>query len=232
MEKFLELCKGKHIPFGIHSPLMSNGSKYDLIEEVEYEPEFAWRQLESEAKIMSKSGAEYLLVHFPYFKEEITDNANELIEEGLKKLSSIQEKYSIELVCEPKLGFQRSPAGINYLQNFPKETWEKYNIKLCIDIGDYIIAVGDKIFDYLTKWKEFIKVVHLHNIFYEGDKYIWIPVHPSQESDNQSYKVKDIITFLAQCEDVTFVFEYTPHTNPSKEFVREGFKWVEELIKK
>lgn len=231
MEKFLELCIGKQITLGIHSPLLCNGSKYDLIEKVEYEPETAWRQLESEAKIISALGAEYLLVHFPYFKEEIAGNANELIEDGLKKLRYIQDKYQIELVCEPKLGLNRSPVGINYLNDFPKELWAKYNIKMCIDIGDYIIAVGDKIFDYVSKWKEFIKVVHLHNIYYEEDKYIWTPVHPSQENDNESYKVENIIRFLAQCRDVTFVFEHTPHTNPSKEFVNEGFRWVKSIIK-
>lgn len=65
----------------------------------------------------------------------------------------------------------------------------KYDIKLCIDIGDYIIATEDKILDYILKLQEFIKVVHLHNIKYEGDKYIWIPVHPIQEGNNDFINV-------------------------------------------
>lgn len=230
IDMFLELCREKQISFGIHSPLLRSGSKYDLIEKVQYDSKYAWEQLESEAKRMSALGAKYLLVHFPYFKGEVVNDTDELIEEGLRKLSHIQRQYQIELICEPKLGLNRSSAGINYLNNFPKEIWAKYNIKLCIDIGDYIIATEDEILNYLLKWKELIKVVHLHNIYYEEDKYIWIPVHPIQES-NSTYKIKKIINFLSQSKDVTFVFEHTPETNPSKTFVIEGYKWVSSLIR-
>lgn len=230
LHKFLGLCKEKRTSFGIHSPLLRGGSKYDLIDKVQYDSQYAWKQLELEAKKMTAIGAEYILVHFPYFKEEVLRNANELIEEGLRKLSYIQEKYSIELICEPKLGQKRSAVGINYLNSFPKEIWEKYNIKLCIDIGDYIIATGEKILDYILKWKEFIKIVHLHNIHYEGDRYIWIPVHPTQEHDG-NHKVEKIIRFLAKSKDVTFVFEHTPDTNPSKGFVSQGYRWVSSLIR-
>jgi hypothetical protein len=230
LDKFLRLCTEKQICFGIHSPLLRNGSKYDLIEKVQYDSEYAWQQLELEAKRMSAIGAKYLLVHFPYFKKEVVTNTNELIEDGLRKLSYIQNKYSIDLVCEPKLGLNRSPAGINYLNNFPKEIWAKYNIKLCIDIGDYIIATKEETLNYMLKWKEFIKVVHLHNIHYEGDKYIWIPVHPTQEHSG-NHKIEKIIRTLSQCKDVTFIFEHTPETNPSKSFVSDGYKWVSSLIR-
>ncbi len=230
LNKFLEIKKGKEISFGIHCPILRGESKYDLIEKVQYEPSYAWKQLELEAEKMSAVGAEYLLVHFPYFKEEVTCNTDKLIEEGLKKLNSIQERYSIQLVCEPKLGLNRSGVGINYLQNFPIDIWKKYNIKLCIDIGDYMIATGEEILNYLIKWNEFIKVIHLHNAYYEGDEYIWIPVHPTQEQDGSKHRVEKIIRFLAKDEEKIFVFEHTPDTNPSKEFVKEGFKWVRKLI--
>lgn len=230
LDKFLVLCKERQIDFGIHSPLFRGGSKYDLIEKVQHDSNDAWQQIESEAKNMSALGAKYLLVHFPYFKEEVEDNTNKLIEEGLKKLSYIQKQYSIEIICEPKVGFNRSAAGINYLHNFPKKIWEKYNIKLCIDIGDYLLATDEKILDYLLKWKKFIKVVHLHNIYFEEDKYIWTPVHPSHEYDENYYKVEIIIRFLSECKDVTFIFEHTPHTNPSKDFVNEGYRWIKSII--
>lgn len=230
LNKFLDMNKVKGLSFGIHSPLLRDGSKYDLLEKVKYEPSDAWDMLEVEAKRMADLDAEYLLVHFPYFKDEVSLNTNQLIEEGLKKLSYIQEKYGIKLICEPKLGLNRSGAGIKYLQNFPIEIWGKYNIQICIDIGDYLIATGDEILDYLEKWKGFIIEVHLHNIHYEGEDYIWIPVHPDQEHDGYSHKVEHIIRFLAQCKDVSFIFEHTPETNPSKKVVEEGLKWVREII--
>lgn len=82
----------------------------------------------------------------------------------------------------------------------------------------------------MFKWKEYIKVVHLYNIHYEGDRYIWILVHPSQEYSG-NYKAEEIIKFLAQSKEVTFVFEHTPETNPNKEFVNEGYNWVSSMIK-
>ena len=41
---------------------------------------------------MAASGPRYLLVHFPYFKEEVDVDTNEIIGEGLKKLTYIQNR--------------------------------------------------------------------------------------------------------------------------------------------
>lgn len=230
-KNFLVLCQVNNVSFGVHSPLLRGESKYDLLQKVDYEPEYAWDQLESEADQMSKLGAAYLLVHFPYFKNEVDDaNVNELIEKGLHRLDRIQSKYSIQLICEPKLGFRSSNAGINYLHDFAVETWKKYNLQLCIDIGDYLIATGDKIFTYIDKWKEHIKIVHLHNVLYEAEKYIWVPVHPSHENSVEHFQIEKSIKFLSRCEDITFVFEHTPHSNPSNEFVNEGYQWVKGIL--
>ncbi|MCF6136636.1 TIM barrel protein [Pseudalkalibacillus berkeleyi] len=222
---FLQVCKQNNASFGVHSPLFRQDSKYDLIEKVVHEPAFAWKRLEEEAQRLSGLGAEYILVHFPYFKREIMDDPNKLIEEGLQKLSAIQDKYEIPIVCEPKLGLHRSPVGIEYLNQFSEETWSKFGLKLCIDIGDYRMAMGDKTLEYIMKWEEHITVAHIHNVTYEGDKYIWTPIHPSYE-DNL-YKFEPILKYLAQIRNLRFVFEHTPHTNPSKQFVREGYEWMQ-----
>lgn len=227
---FLKLLRGTNKSFGLHSPLYRNQSKYDLLEKVFYAPKQAWRQFEVEVEKMSALGAEYVLVHFPYFKEEITGNVNQLIEDGLQKLSTLQEKYGISIVCEPKLGLNRSAVGIRYLDNFPLEIWEKYGIHLCIDIGDYLMAVGDKAMEFIRKWKKYIKVVHLHNVEFPGEKYIWVPVHPSHEGSEGHFSIKKILLLLAECEDIYFVFEHTPHSNPTEEFVHEGINWVRNLL--
>jgi sugar phosphate isomerase/epimerase len=227
---FLEILGDKDISFGLHSPLYRNQSKYDLLEKVHNEPEYAWRQFESEVKNMSSLGAEYILVHFPYFKENSNNNVNLVIETGLKKLKSLQEKYDIPIVCEPKLGLSRSPIGINSLNDLPLEIWGKYDLKLCIDIGDYLLASGEHTLEYIGKYKKYVKVVHLHNVEFINDKYIWVPVHPSHEEDEMHFKLRDLIVFLSNCKDVFFVFEHTPHTNPPEWFVEEGIQWVKDLI--
>ncbi|OZU87653.1 hypothetical protein CIL03_15635 [Virgibacillus indicus] len=227
---FLELLNESKRSFGLHSPLYRNQSKYDLLEKVQYTPEQAWRQFESEVEYMARIGAEYVLVHFPYFKEEVEADTIEIIENGLRKLHLLQEKYSISIVCEPKLGLNLSPFGIKALNNFPIEIWDKYGINLCIDIGDYLIGTRNNVLDYIEKWKKYIKVVHLHNVEFHNNKYIWIPVHPSHESDNLHYSVSDIISELAANSGVFFVFEHTPHANPTEEFVNEGINWIKELI--
>ncbi|MCS0656056.1 sugar phosphate isomerase/epimerase [Cytobacillus firmus] len=230
-QSFIELLGKTNKSFGLHSPLFRGQSKYDLLEEVSMNPEEAWIQFEAEVERMSRLGAEYILVHFPYFKKEASGNPAEVIEEGLKKLSALQKKYGIMIVCEPKLGFRQSPAGIDYLDSFPVETWKKYGLSLCVDIGDYILATDDKAINYIGKWAEFVRVVHLHNVEYQGDKYIWVPVHPSHENDGRHHKIKKLMDFLAKkCEDVFFVMEYTPHTNPSEKMAEEGVEWAIEVI--
>lgn len=67
---FLEQLNEANLSFGLHSPLYRNESKYDLLEKVQFDPEQAWEQFEAEVKYMSELGAAYILVHFPYFKEE------------------------------------------------------------------------------------------------------------------------------------------------------------------
>ncbi|WP_394581951.1 TIM barrel protein [Cytobacillus firmus] len=228
---FIELLGKTNKSFGLHSPLFRGQSKYDLLEKVSMNPEKAWIQFEEEVERMSRLGAEYILVHFPYFKKEASGNPAEIIEEGLKKLSALQKKYGIMIVCEPKLGFRQSPAGIDYLDSFPVETWKKYGLSLCVDIGDYILATDDRAINYIGKWAEFVRVVHLHNVEYHGDKYIWVPVHPSHENDGRHHKIKKLMDFLAKkCEDVFFVMEYTPHTNPSEKMAEEGVEWAIEVI--
>ena len=155
-----------------------------------------------------------------------------MIEHGLKKLQDLQNKYSITIVCEPKLGLNRSRIGIDALHQFPIEIWDKYGVKICIDIGDYLLATGEQAIAYIKRWSKYIKVVHLHNVEFQGDKYIWVPVHPSHEFDYTHFKVEDIIIQLAKKSDIFFVFEHTPHSNPEEVFIKEGIDWVKSLLEK
>ncbi|API90722.1 MULTISPECIES: sugar phosphate isomerase/epimerase family protein [Virgibacillus] len=230
-EEFITI-KNKHgLSFGLHSPLYRKGSKYDLLQHVHMEPEAAWIQFDKELKKMSELGAEYVLVHFPYFKAENKENTFAKIESGLARLHALQGKYNISIVCEPKLGLNRSAVNIELLHRFPVERWAKYNVKLCIDIGDYLLGTKEKTLSYISKWKDHIKVVHLHNVECKDGNYYWIPIHPTYEKDGEYYKVKKIIEELARIEDIIFVLEHTPHSNPSRKFVQEGINWLHHLVK-
>lgn len=229
-QQFLHLQQKNSVSFGLHAPLYRSGSKYDLVEEVHYPPDQAWDLFEQDIRKMSGCGAEYVLVHFPYFKSAMVDDPFTKIEEGLERLSKLQQKYNMMIICEPKLGYERSSIGVDLLHKFPIEVWEKYNLKLCIDIGDYLIGAQEKAISYIKKWQRFIKVVHLHNVEYQDEKYIWVPIHPSHENNGFHFNVKELILELAKSKAVIFVLEHTPHSNPSTEFVQEGISWVKKLL--
>jgi hypothetical protein len=158
-------------------------------------------------------------------------SVNSDIRNGIERIKQLQERYSLPVICEPKLGWNKSPVGIRYFQQSPIQYWE--NIGICIDLGDFFMATGDKVFDYVKKWKQHIRVVHLHNVeFVEDDKYWWIPVHPSHEIDGVHFKMAEILRYLSRLPDVTFIFEHTPHSQSDEEWVREGYLWVKQLINK
>ncbi|ANX10692.1 hypothetical protein ABE41_001525 [Fictibacillus arsenicus] len=233
-QHFLGKIKSSNKSFSLHSPLFRKDSKYDLIEFVQFEPDKAWIQFENEVMRMAQAGAAYILVHFPYFQDESKD-PNTLIEEGLQRLSLLQTKYNLPIVCEPKLGMWKSTKGIEYLHNFPVSVWKKYGLKLCIDIGDYLLAAAELSVnppELIQKWQEHIKVVHLHNIEFIEGKYIWIPIHPSHEEDDVYFPVKEILSFIAKRNNIYWVLEHTPHSRPKKDFVKEGIQWLKKDILK
>ena len=229
---FLALRQASEKSFALHVPLIRNRSKNDILEKVDFEPVEAWRQLEDSVRIMSDEGAEYILLHFPYLTGEKRFDTQELIEAGLQGLSRLQNKYDISIVCEPKLGFNRSPMALQALDEFPVETWAGYGIGLCIDLGDYLIAFGDKALVYIEKWADQVKVVHLHNVRFEDDKYIWIPVHATEEAAFTRAQVQALIECLTRHNDVYFVFEHTAETPVSDPFFEEGISWLKQLITK
>ena len=227
---FLNRVSNSLVSFAVHSPIIRGRSKYDIIEHVHYSPQYAIEQIAKEAKEVKADGGKYLLVHFPFFAGACSGDADIIIEDGLKKLKEIQDEAGIKIVCEPKLGAGKSPKGIEYLHAFPVETWAKYGLKICIDIGDYVMAAGDeRALEYIDKWRDFIKVVHLHNVDYDGEDYFWKPMHPDDEGDGH-HKMEHIVKHLAELDNIYFVMEHTPHGGYGMEYVMEGVRWVEEML--
>ncbi|GGE44949.1 hypothetical protein GCM10011391_24740 [Pullulanibacillus camelliae] len=229
-ERFMQLQKGRGMTFGIHAPLYRTGSKNDLLQKISFDPELAWEQLEKEAKQLSILGAKYILVHFPFLATSLGEDAHVQLERSLQRLKGIQDRYGLPIVCEPKLGPDRSPLAIETLQQLPIEIWETYNLKLCIDVGDYALAVGERLMAVLKKWLKFVKVVHLHNIEFQGKQHFWVPIHPSHEQDPEHLKIVPLLTLLSQAPDVIFILEHTPHLSPGQTFVNEGIEWLKSLV--
>ncbi|QAS54099.1 TIM barrel protein [Halobacillus litoralis] len=228
-QNFLQLKKKHGGSFGIHSPLLRGNSKYDLIEEVAMPPEKARKLFIEEAAELARAGADYMLVHFPYFNNTAIEPGKQ-IEEGLEFLHNVQETYGIPVVCEPKLGTQRSAKGIQYLHEFPSSLWEKYGLSVCIDIGDYQMAVGEEWRTYIEPLLPFTKVVHLHNVRLRENGYIWVPIHPKLEHTEGAFEMQRCLELLGSGSDKYFIFEHTPHTEPSKKEVSESIQWVRDLL--
>ncbi|MBN2879910.1 MAG: TIM barrel protein [Clostridia bacterium] len=227
---FINMLKISGATLGIHAPILRGRSKYDVIEQVDFPPSTAIRHLERDAKMAKRMGAKYLLVHFPFFSKETAGDTNSIIENGLAALYKIQQKYHIPIVCEPKLGLLRSAAGIEYLNNFMVDIWAKYQLKICIDLGDYVMAVGDKkALKYIKKWSDFIMVVHLHNVDYPEGHYYWKPMHKNDETDGH-HNLLPIMEYLAGLKDIYFVLEHTPHMGYPQSYVLEGIEYVKGMV--
>ncbi len=228
---FLNLLEDSLKTFGIHAPLFHGNSKYDIIEHVHFSPETALHHLEKDAKTAAFLGAKYLLVHFPFFLSKNEGDTDTMIENGLAALKKIQRDHGVEIVCEPKLGDMRSPFGIEYMNKFPLETWKKYSLKVCIDLGDYVMAAGDdeRAFEYIKKWTDYIRVVHLHNVDYINGKYHWKPMHQNDETDGH-HDLVPIVKYLAALDDVYFVLEHTPHMGYSDNYVAQSTAYIQNLI--
>jgi len=228
--QFMDIHKTSGATLGIHAPMLRGRSKYDVIERVHFSPRTAIRHLSKDAKMARSMGAKYLLVHFPFFSGETSGDTNAIIEQGLKSLYKIQQKYNIPIVCEPKLGAARSAAGIEYLNHFPVDTWAKYGLKICVDLGDYVMAAGDKnVLEYIKKWSDFIMAAHLHNVDYPKDQYYWKPMHKNDETDGH-HNLLPLMEHLSGLNDIYFVLEHTPHMGYSEGYVREGIEYVKGLI--
>lgn len=230
LKRFARMLSHSLCTLGIHSPFLRNKSKYDLIEHVDYSPAQAFINLNSDAKKAKYLGAKYLLVHFPYFDDKVPDNANAIIEDGLIALKKLQDLHEIEIVCEPKLGAGRATDGIKHFNNFPIEIWRKYNLKVCIDVGDYVMAYGEKnMLDPIIKWQDFIRVVHLHNVGYPNGGYVWRPMHPD-DAKKGYHNLADTMAFLNTLHEVYFVLEHTPEEDYTTEYLKQSTEYIKNLL--
>ncbi|MBA2173500.1 TIM barrel protein [Halobacillus locisalis] len=225
---FLEKARRHNVTFGVHSPLIRGGSKYDLIENVAQPVGKARTEFEQEVHYLSTVGAEYVLVHFPYFKNSVSYPTKDVIEEGLDFLSRLQTDYGIPIVCEPKLGQHKSPCGIHYLHEFPKTLWKQYGLGICIDLGDYRMATEDEWKTYIEPLLPFTKVVHMHNVQLKQEGYIWTLMHPKAYG---VFDMQPMIEYLASQQSVFFIFEHTPHTNPTSNEVAEAIQWIHKSLR-
>jgi sugar phosphate isomerase/epimerase len=230
LKRFARMLSHSLCTLGVHSPFIRGRSKYDLIEHVRYTPREAYANLEEDAKAAVFLGAKYLLVHFPYFDKENRGNTDAIIEDGLIALKKLQDKYDMEIVCEPKLGAERSACGIQYLQDFPADIWRRYNLKICIDIGDYVMAAGERnALSYIKKWQDFIRVVHMHNVGYPNGGYTWRPMHRTDKAEGY-HNLDSIMSYLKTLDDVYFVLEHTPSPKYSRQYITECILYARTLI--
>lgn len=226
LNRFIKMLANSLCTLGVHSPIFRGKSKYDLIEQVNYSPIEAYKNLQEDAKLAKFLGAKYLLVHFPYFGGQVQGDANQIIEEKLIDLKKLQDKYGIEIVCEPKLGAGRSKYGIEHFSSFPIDIWRKYGLKICIDLGDYVMAFGEKdMVGRIKKWQDFIGVVHLHNVDYIDNSYIWRPIHPD-DVKNGYHNLESVLSYFKNLNEVYFVMEHTPEIDYNAQYLKESADYI------
>ena len=159
--------------FGIHSPLIRGESKYDLVEQNLISPQLAFSRLEEEAVFAKKQGAQYLLVHFPYFKYHVPTDFDSIVENALKNSERYNKDVKSILLLSQNWEVIVIPMRLTLCRKVSIEVFKKYDIKLCIDIGDYAMSFGKDTKSNIEKWFEIIKVVHIHDIMFTDDNYFW-----------------------------------------------------------
>ena len=227
LDKLLDRARQQALSVGFHSPLLKGGSKYDLLLQVEQQPEAAWRQLAEELKIAKANQVEYVLVHFPFFLSAAAPDPIPQIDAGLERLAELQAKYGTTILCEPKLGVRQDPGGIGILRDYPVERWLDFAVPMCWDMGDWILAAGSPstYLDDFGRWAGAIAAIHVHDVKVEEKRYYWLAVHPSYEGKEPFLSLKPFFAALKSM-GVLLVWEHTPHFLPDQGFALEGFRWA------
>ncbi|NKB66901.1 MAG: TIM barrel protein [Candidatus Latescibacteria bacterium] len=229
----LQGAQARSLSVSFHSPLWQGGSKYDLLDQYQKTPQEAWDQVAEELTMAREKGVEYVLVHFPFFLtgEVAQAKAEEQIDTGLQRLAELQAHYGVHIVCEPKLGLKRDPAGLDILRAYPVERWRESGLGFCWDMGDYFLGTADwaDCRGQLRRWQEVIDVIHVHNGVVRGDRHSWIPVHPSHEGADGYFPVAPFFAEAGR-RNALFLWEHTPHIFPDRAFAQAGFSWARSLI--
>ena len=148
--------------------------------------------------------------------------------QGIRRLEQIQRRTGTRIVCEPKLGEQRDPAGIGWLQTAPIRIFSSAGIGICWDVGDHLLAgSAADYFAQLNRWRNSIEVVHLHNVRFEATKYRWTPPHPSRSQVNSGFDMRRVIKSLPK--KATIVAEYTPQRVATEAAIETSFSYLKAL---
>ncbi len=187
------------------------------------------RYLREDMATGSRRHASYALVHAPWLpSHSLPEREARAIAQGtVDFLAELALAHDLPLALELKLGLQRDPGVLAYFLAAPDDFLDLQGGTFCVDTGDWVLACEALELDPVRAFAPFAartSVLHVHAVERATQPYLWRPIHPTDP---------DAVTMLRLCqvaqaarEELTVVFEHTPHLDPGPDYDLEGYAWL------
>ena len=217
----LRECVARGMQMAIHSPVYQDGNRLGLLQN----DAGAWAELERDLSVARRDGLAYLLVHLQCLQTPVEDDALTSIKSAALKMAALSREYGVPVVLEPKLEPNRGHSLFLLLHSLPLPELESWGLAWCVDVGDIYMASQESSVPYLemiSHLAPLAKVVHLHDVVVQGERYFWTPV-----TGQDAVPIAETLALLNPLErDIFVVVEHTPHLVESVKQVRQGIEWL------
>ncbi len=224
----LDLVERRHLAWAMHMPLWRRGLARVPMASAGPSPEEE-RSLRADMALGQRYKAAYALGHAPWLPDHRMPvaRAEALARETVHLLRNLSRAYDLPVVLELKLGLNRDPGILSYLLADPEGFLDLDEVHLCLDTGDWLLACETLGVDPVRAFEPLAAltaVVHAHAVERGSDHYLWKPIHPSSPD---AAAVRDLCQLALEARDeLTLVFEHTPHVDPGPAYDLEGYHWL------
>ncbi len=210
------------VDIGLKTPLFRTDDSKGLL----WDSETAWYELERNLHVASRNKFSYVQVRFPYFCDSKGHSIGfDRIRDSVARLSDLQQRYGVKIVCNPKLGPHLNSTSLLVLWAISEQELSRWNLSFCLDFGDIYLAFQHRpcmckeLVSHLSPW---CSVVHLHHVWKGGTRYYWTPV-----SAQGNVPIKEMLGCLdSENRDIYAVLELSPHRTGDPSKVAEGITWL------
>lgn len=232
----LKLSKSHDIKISYHAPVFHQSDPtvtYYLNSNFRLR-EATFEILEINLKMAKALPTQYVVIHFAGSgaEEEITDSEMKYqAKRSAKRIGMLSDQYDIPINIEytnHNTRFDKPDDFIDVVKDYP-------NIGLCIDLAHLYTTCHLYGLDYFIELEKLLPYTKAINVWTTNSKqamemYGYIPVHPSQTTDEGWIDIEKTINLaLSHNEDMYIIFEPN-FTYNGEEYFEEGVSWVNDIV--